>query len=174
MFGSTERWDVGEREYPQTWILLDVVEEKLRLRGQEVVDLSPGAIELRHAARELRRFAEPRERWVEVVEGSNMDELGKRHRRQLSFGPDLRYCVERDTAGRLHSGEPFRHLFIRFGSRVVTPATSAEIGLYFYGRRPALFGMTAPDRTHGFIGMNWEPLSRRDARRLLQREQRSE
>lgn len=165
-------WNIGERKYPQTWVLLDVLKEELRVRGREVVDLSPGAVELRQAVRDLRGFAEEREHWFEVGEQSNIDRLGENYRRSLSFGPELRYCVERDTAGRLHEGEPFRHLGVWFGSRVVTAATSAEIALYFYGRRPAVFGKAAPDRAHGFIGLDWKPLAHADARELIRREQR--
>jgi hypothetical protein len=54
--------------------------------------------------------------------------------------------------------------------RLLTPATSAEIGLYFYGRRPAAFAYTAPDTTHGFVGLDWEALPEKDVRRLLNRE----
>lgn len=162
--------ELGRQSYPRTWILMDVVDRKPRILGQEVVDLSPGAIELRHAARDLREFAESRDRWLSVREESNLDESGDRHRHTLSFGPDLRYLVERDTSGEIHDGEPFRHLFIRFGPRKLTPATAAEIGLYFYGHRPAVFGFTAAGRVHGFIGMEWEPLSSDDVSTLLRRE----
>ena len=166
-----DRFLPDPRSYPQTWFLLDVVDKKEpRLLGQEVVDLSPGAIELRHVARDLRRHAEPRERWVRVQPAASEARLGEEHRHKLSFGPSLAYCIEHDGTRRIHRGEPFRHLQVRFSSRILTPATSAEIGLYFYGRRPATFGFTAPGAVHGYIGLGWEPLDPTDIHWLLQRE----
>lgn len=165
-----DRFDLSKREYPQSWYLLDIVDESPRLRGQEVVDLSPGAIELRKAARKLREFAEAQDRWVQVRDESNLPGLSEGHRRQLSFGPSVRYCVEHDTSEEIHGGKPFRHLFLSRDSRRLTPATSAEIGLYFYGRRPAVFAYTRRDHVHGFIGLDWEPLAREDLRQLLERE----
>jgi hypothetical protein len=53
---------------------------------------------------------------------------------------------------------------------VLTPATAAEIGLYFYGRRPAAFAYTTADEVHGFIGVEWEPISSGDLDVLLSRE----
>lgn len=134
------------------------------------MDLSPGAIELRHIARELRRYAERRERWLAVRPGSLESLLAEQYRRTLSFGPSVAYCVEHDGTRRIHGGEPFRHLHVRFPSRILTPATSAEIGLYFYGRRPATFGIAAPGAVHGYIGMAWEPLDPGDIHWLLRRE----
>lgn len=164
--------DGGENPYPRTWLLLDVVDRQPRLLGKEVVDLSPAAIELRRAARELRGFAEDSSRFLEVRPESNVGSAGEGHRRRLSFGPDLRYVVEHDPRGEIHGGEPFRHLRVEFASRVLTPATAAEIGLYFYGRRPAVFARTREDLTHGFIGMDWSRLSQEDALALLEREVR--
>lgn len=162
--------DLERREYPQTWLLLDVVDREPRLVSREVVDLSPGAIELRHVARDLRERADEREHWVRVDERSRWARLESSHRRELSFGPEVGYCVEHDDTRRIHEGRPIRHLIMRFGSRVVGPATSAEIGLYFYGRRPATFGYVNENRAHGFIGFEWEPLDREDIRWLLRRE----
>lgn len=162
--------ELGGRSYPQTWLLLEAVEEGPRLLGREVVDLSPGAIELRHAARALRGYAEEREHWLELDGEERWGRLDDRHRRELSFGPEVRYCVERDASGRIHAGRPLRHLGLRFRGRALTPATSAEIGLYFYGRRPAVFGVIGPERVHGFIGFGWEPLAGEDVRWLLERE----
>lgn len=164
------RFDPDPRSYPQTWLLLDVVDREPRLVGQEVVDLSPGAIELRHVVRELRGFAEQRERWVSVRAEATDPRLAEAHRRTLSFGPSLGYCVEHDESRRIHAGRPFRHLLLSFTSRILTPATSAEIGLYFYGRRPAVFGFTAPGAVHGYIGLEWEPLGSADVGWLLRRE----
>ena len=168
--GGFGAFDLSDREYPQSWFLLDVVDEEPQLVGQEVVDLSPGAIELRTAARELRDFAEERGRWLPVEEGSNVEELGQEYRRDLSFGPSVRYCVEHDRREELHGGKPFRHLCIGFDGRRLTPATSAEIALYFFGRRPASFAFTERDRAHGYIGMEWEPVEREDLSELLSRE----
>lgn len=158
------------REYPQTWLLLEAVAEGPRLVGHEVVDLSPGAIELRHTARALRGYAEARDRWVSLDGRGRWDRLGAEYRRTLSFGPEIRYCVELDERRRIHGGRPVRHLGIRMPRSGLTPATSAEIGLYFYGRRPAVFGFVESRRSHGFIGFDWEPLDREDAHWLLERE----
>ncbi|MFB6240861.1 MAG: hypothetical protein ABEJ46_04785 [Gemmatimonadota bacterium] len=163
-------FDLSDREYPQSWFLLDVVDEEPQLVGQEVVDLSPGAIELRTAARELRDFAEERGRWLPLGAESNVEGIDGAYRRQLSFGPSVRYCVEHDEREELHAGRPIRHLCLDFDGRRLTPATSAEIALYFFGRRPAAFGFTSRDRAHGFIGLEWEPVSREDLQDLLSRE----
>lgn len=163
--------DLEPRRYPQTWWLVDVAPPEPRLLGHEVVDLAPGAIELRRCARELRRLAESRERWVPLSHRSPSTDLGEGHRRRLSFGPSVFYWVEHDGSGEIHGGRPFRLLTVR-ASGLLTPATSAEIGLYFYGRRPAVFGFTSPSAVHGFIGMEWDPLSAEDIRWLLRREAR--
>lgn len=164
------RSELGKREYPRTWYLLDLVDREPRLLSREVVDLSPAAIELRRVARELREYADERDRWMRMGDRSRWPRLEERHRRRLSFGPVVGYCVERDGAREIHGGKPFRHLAVRLRSRVLTPATSAEIALYFYGRRPAVFGFPEPARAHGFIGLGWEPLDREDLRWLLRRE----
>lgn len=162
--------ELDQREYPRTWLLIDVVDRSPRLVGHEIVDLSPGAIELRHVARQMRGFAEQSSRWVKVVREASSPESADRHTRVLSFGPTLTYTVERDETDEIHGGRPFRHLGVSFGSRIVTPATAAEIGLYFYGRRPAIFGFTAPDAVHGYVGLAWEPLANGDVEWLLRRE----
>ena len=79
-------------------------------------------------------------------------------------------AVERDETLAIHGGRPFQHLAVRFGSRILTPATAAEIGLYFYGRKPAIFAFTAPDAVHGYVGLGWEPVESQDVEWLLQRE----
>ncbi len=160
----------GLRRYPRTWLLLDVVDRRPRLVGQEVVDLSPGAIELRRAARELGALAESSERWLRVAPESPLSGLDGAHTRELSFGIEVSLCVEHDERGGVHGGRPFRHLRLRHGSGMLTPATSAEVGLYFYGRRPASFGFVRADTAHGFIGLEWEPLSGPDVEWLLERE----
>ncbi len=161
---------LAPREYPQTWLLIDVVDRSPRLVGQEVVDLSPGAIELRHVAQELKRFATPSERWLSLRPEPPRLTARDEHRRSLSFGPTVGYWVERDDTLAIHGGRPFQHLAVRFGSRILTPATAAEIGLYFYGRRPAVFGFTAPGDVHGYVGLDWEPVEDRDVHWLLRRE----
>jgi hypothetical protein len=167
---SSRLIEIPRREYPRTWWLLDAAERELRLVGSEVVDLSPGAIELRHVARELRAWGDRPENWVAVSEGSPLAALPERHRRALSFGPRVDYLVERDGSGALHAGRPFRHLRIRSERGSLTPATSVEIGLYFFGRRPAGFALTAAGSVHGFVGFDWEALEGADVERLARRE----
>ncbi len=161
---------LGARRYPQTWFLLDLVGREPRLLGHEVVDLSPGAIELRSLSRILRERAEGRERWIPFRDERTLDRLAADHLRRLSFGPEVGYCIEHDDSQGIHGGRPVRHLAVRFSSRVLTPATAAEIGLYFYGRMPAAFAYTAADEVHGFIGVEWEPISSGDLGALLNRE----
>ena len=161
---------IGTRSYPQTWFLLDVVGREPRLLGHEVVDLSPGAIELRSVARTLREHAEGRERWIPFRGGRTLERLKGEYRARLSFGPEIGYCIEHDESRDVHDGRPVRHLAVRFSARPLTPATAAEIGLYFYGRRAATFAFTAPDEAHGFIGVEWEPIRMSDLRVLLSRE----
>lgn len=156
--------------YPRTWFLMDMLEEGPRLVGREVVDLSPAAIELRRAAEDLREWADQEERWLRIDEHARWPRLDADHRRELSFGPEVAYWVERDASERVHEGQPVRHLVVQSSPDSLTPATSAEIGQYFYGRRPATFGRVARDRTHGLVGFRWGALDREDARRLLARE----
>lgn len=159
-----------EDAYPRTWLLMDLLEEGPRLVGREVVDLSPAAIELRRTAEKLREWADAEERWLRTDEHPRWPRLSDGHRRDLSFGPEVAYWVERDASERVHGGRPVRHLVVRNDPDALTAATSAEIGQYFYGRRPAAFGRVARDRTHGLVGFRWEQLDREDARRLLVRE----
>lgn len=159
-----------EDAYPRTWLLLDLLEQGPRLVGREVVDLSPAAIELRRTAEKLRTWADKRERWMRTDEHPRWPRLSDGHRRELSFGPEVAYWVEHDASERLHDGHPVRHLVVHNDPDSLTPATSAEIGQYFYGRRPAAFGQVARDRTHGLVGFEWEQLDRQDAHRLLVRE----
>jgi len=161
---------IGARRYPQAWFLLDVLGREPRLMGHEVVDLSPGAIELRAVVRSLREGAEGRERWLPFRDVRTLDRLEPSQLRRLSFGPEVGYCVERDSSNDVHGGQPIRHLAVRFASRILTPATAAEIGLYFYGRRPAVFAYTAADEVHGYIGASWDQVSSRDLELLLRRE----
>jgi hypothetical protein len=162
--------EIPRRSYPQTWWLLDLLGRDVRLLGEEIVDLSAGAIELRHVARELRGWAEPGDRWLKVTGESPFVALEARHCRQLSFGPKLTYLVEQDQRSGIHGGRPFRHLKIRDARTNLTPATSAEIGFHFYGRRPAAFAYTDPRTAHGFIGFDWDALAERDLVALLERE----
>jgi len=165
--------EIGRREYPQTWFLLDVVDRQPRLIGREIVDLSPAAIELRHVVRQLQRFAEGTDRWLPVRDSSALGTLAAGHRRDLSFGPSVAYVVEQDATNTVHAGRPFRHLALSSTNVTITPATSAEIGLYFYGRSPAIFGFTSADTAHGFIGLDWEAMEPADVEWLLHREMRS-
>lgn len=158
------------RSYPQTWFLLDVLGDAPRLVSQEVVDLSPGAIELRHAVRDLRGAAENPERWIPMEAESPLARLSGSQVRDVSFGLELSLCVERDDRAGVHEGRPFRHLRVRGRSGSLTPATSAEIGMYFYGRRPAVFGFVRRDTAHGYIGFDWERLRAEDVDWLLRRE----
>lgn len=169
---SSRILEIGKREYPQTWLLIDVIDKRPRLLGREIVDLSPAAIELRHVVRQLSRFAEGSERWIPVRKTSDIPSLDRGHRRDLSFGPEIAYVVERDATNVVHGGRPFRHLAL-FSPTPITPATSAEIGLYFYGHRPATFGFTSPATAHGFIGLDWEGMKPEDVEWLLRREMRS-
>lgn len=171
---SSRLIEIPRREYPRTWWLLDAAESELRLLGSEVVDLSPGAIELRHVARELRGWGDRPENWVRASDASPFAALPERHGRALSFGPRVDYLVERDGTGGIHGGRPFRHLRIRSERRSLTPATSVEIGLYFFGRRPAGFAYTAAGTAHGFVGLDWESLDGPDVERLARREMASE
>lgn len=162
-----------DRDYPRTWFLLDLVDDHPRLLGREVVDLSPAAIELRRAARELRDYADERGQWLPMGEEGGWERLDQKHRRPLSFGPEVAYCVEHDGTRTVHDGEPVRHLALRSRRGSLTPATSAEVAFYFYGRRPAAMGFVGEGRAHGFIGFDWEPLSAEDVRWLLRREMRT-
>lgn len=168
--GRSESALLNARRYPQTWYLLDVVGREPRLVGQEVVDLSPGAIELRTLARALREHAESRERWIPFRDEPTLDRMPATYWRRLSFGPDVGYCIEHDESLAMNGGRPVRHLALRFSSRVLTPATAAEIGLYFYGRRPAAFAYTTAEEVHGFVGLEWEPISPGDLEVLFNRE----
>ncbi len=87
-----------ESSGPSRWIIIDP--RPPGYIGQEIVDLSPGAIELRHAARELRALAEVQENWIDLRElegwigwpGDRPD-----HVRDLSFGVQLIYSVDYDA-----------------------------------------------------------------------------
>lgn len=158
------------RSYPQTWLLLELLGDAPRLVGQEVVDLSPGAIELRQTVRDLRAAAENPERWVSMEDESPLAALSRSQVRDVSFGLELSLCVEHDERAGVHEGRPFRHLRVRGRSGSLTPATSAEVGLYFYGRRPAVFGFVRRDTAHGYIGLDWERLRPDDVDWLLRRE----
>ena len=162
--------EIPRRDYPRTWWLLDVAESEPRWVGSEVVDLSSGAIELRHVARELRAWGDRPENWVGPSDGRPLDTLPERHRRALSFGPRVAYLVERDADRGIHAGRPFRHLRIRGDRRPLTVAASVEIGLYFFGRSPAGFAWTAAGTVHGFLGLDGEALDGADLERLARRE----
>ena len=165
MESSFEQPHIG----PSRWIIIDP--RPPGYIGQEIVDLSPGAIELRHTAKELRALAEVRENWVDLRElkddwtqwpGDRPD-----HIRDLSFGVQLIYAVDYDADAQLFKGKPVRHLAVRGASRVPTPATIGEIATYFYGRRAAQMRITASGLAHVVVGLNWEQLDPRHLMRLL-------
>ncbi len=161
---STDREEPG----PSHWIIIDP--RPPGYIGQEIVDLSPGAIELRHIARQLRTFAEQRANWIDIAEierdwnrwpGDRPD-----HVRDLSFGVRLMYGVDFDTETEIFEGKPVRHLAVR-GTNQPTPATVGEIATYFWGRRAAQMRIAQSGLAHVVVGMDWEQLDPRQLMRLL-------
>ena len=154
---------------PSQWIIIDP--RPPGYIGHEVVDLSPGAIELRHVARVLRALAEQRENWVDIRElkGDWASWPGDRpdHVRDLSFGVQLTYAVDFDAESELFDGRPIRHLAVKGAKRPPTPATVGEIATYFYGRRAAQMRITPSGRAHVVVGMGWEQLDPAQLIRLL-------
>lgn len=157
-----------ESSGPSRWIIIDP--RPPGYIGQEIVDLSPGAIELRHAARALRALAEVQENWIDLRElegwigwpGDRPD-----HMRDLSFGVQLIYSVDYDAEAEWFKGRPVRHLAVRGANRQPTPATVGEIATYFYGKRAAQMRITPSGLAHVVVGMNWEQLDPRHLMGLL-------
>jgi hypothetical protein len=158
-----------EEPGPSHWIIIDP--RPPGYIGQEIVDLSPGAIELRHTARALRRFAEQRENWIDLSEleadwnrwpGDRPD-----HIKDLSFGVRLIYGIDYDTETGVFEGKPVRHLAVHGSKRPPTPATIGEITTYFWGRRPAQMRIAASGLAHVVVGMDWEQLDPKHLIRLL-------
>lgn len=145
---------------PSRWVIIDM--RPPGYVGHEIVDLSPGAIELRHVARALREFAEQRQNWIDLAEldrdwnrwpGERPD-----HIRDLSFGVRVIYAIDHDPARGAFEGKPVRHLAVRGAERTPTPATIGEIATYFYGRRSAQMRVTPEGLAHVVVGMDWQQL----------------
>ena len=154
---------------PSRWVIIDP--RPPGYIGHEIVDLSPGAIELRHAARALREHAERPENWVDLAEleggwdrwpGDWPD-----HIRDLSFGVRVIYTIDHDPVTGVFEGRPVRHLAVRGAKKMPTPATIGEIATYFYGRRAAQMRIVPSGLAHVVVGMNWEQLDPRQLMRLL-------
>lgn len=168
MHFSDDPFDI-DRSHPSHWIIIDP--RPPGYIGQEIVDLSPKAIELRHTARELRAFAEPRERWIDLRElgqdWSRWPGDGDGYLRDLSFGVRLIYAVDYDAEARLFEGKPVRHLAVRGLRGRPTPATIGEIATYFYGRRAAQMRIASSGTAHVVVGMDWGHLDPEDLMKLL-------
>ena len=158
-----------EEPGPSHWIIIDP--RPPGYIGQEVVDLSPGAIELRHAVRQLRGFAELRENWIDLAElsldwsrwpGDRPD-----HIRDLSFGVRVIYGVDYDAGTEIFEGKPVRHLAVHGSKQSPTPATVGEIATYFWGRRAAQMRVAPSGLAHVVVGMDWEQLDPKQLMRLL-------
>lgn len=129
--------------------------------GQEIVDLSAAAIELRRVARSLRAYADEAGHWIDL-EKARLDERvwpekRSEHVADVSFGLRFVYAVEFDPTGQLFQGQPIRHLRIASARTQPTPATIGEIATYFYGRRRAHLRVTEI-QAHVVVGFEWEPL----------------
>ncbi len=162
---SNDRAEPG----PSHWIIIDP--RPPGYIGQEIVDLSRGAIELRHVARELRTHAERREHWIDLGElerdwnrwpGDRPD-----HVRDLSFGVRVMYGVDYDAETDVFEGRPIRHLAVHGATRAPTPATIGEIATFFWGRRAAQMRIADSGLAHVVVGMDWEQLDPRQLVRLL-------
>jgi hypothetical protein len=158
-----------EESGPSHWIIIDP--RPPGYIGQEIVDLSPGAIELRQIARVLRAFAEQREHWIDLSQLERDWNLwpGDRpdHVRELSFGVQLIYGVDYDTETGVFEGKPIRHLAVHGSKQAPTPATVGEIASYFWGRRPAQMRIAASGLAHVVVGMDWQQLDPKHLMRLL-------
>lgn len=158
-----------EEPGPSHWIVIDP--RPPGYIGQEVVDLSMGAIELRRTARELRSFAEERDNWIDLVElerdWNRWPGDRPEHIRDLSVGVRLMYAVDFDAGTDLFRGKPIRHLAVHGARRAPTPATVGEIASYFWGRRAAQMRIAPSGLAHVVVGMDWEQLDPRQLVRLL-------
>lgn len=154
---------------PSQWIIVD--SRPPGYIGHEIVDLSPGAIELRRVAKELRGVAEQRRNWIDLVElgGDWRRWPGERpdHFRDLSFGLRLIYGVDYDQEKRIFRGDPVRHLAVGGARSRPTPATVGEVASYFWGRRAAQMRIDASGLAHVVVGMNWEQLDPNQLMKLL-------
>ncbi len=158
-----------EEPGPSHWIIIDP--RPPGYIGQETVDLSPGAIELRHTARAMRTFAELRENWIDLgeLERDRNRWPGDRpdHIRDLSFGVRLIYGVDFNAETEAFEGKPIRHLAVHGAMRAPTPATVGEIATYFWGRRPAQMRIAPSGLAHVVVGMDWEQIDPKHLMRLL-------
>lgn len=158
-----------DRSQPTRWILIDP--RPPGYIGQEIVDLSPKAIELRHVARDLRGYAERREHWIDLQQigkdWSRWPDAAEDHLRDLSFGIRVIYAIDYDTEAALFDGKPVRHLAVQGTRTDPTPATIGEIATYFYGRRAAQMRIGPSGLAHVVVGMNWEQLDPDDLMKLF-------
>ena len=145
---------------PSRWIIIDP--RPPGFIAQEIVDLSHGAIELRHVVRALRDHAERPENWVDLAEldGNWSRWPGERpdHIRDLSFGVRVIYTIDHDPVTGVFEGKPVRHLAVRGAKATPTPATVGEIATYFYGRRSAQMRILPSGLAHVVVGMDWTQL----------------
>jgi hypothetical protein len=162
---SLDRQESG----PSHWIIIDP--RPPGYIGQEVVDLSLGAIELRQVARQLRDYAERREHWIDIAElerdwnrwpGDRPD-----HMRDLSFGVRVIYGIDYDVESGVFEGKPIRHLAVSGARQRPTPATVGEIASFFWGRRAAQMRIAPSGLAHVVVGMDWEQLDPSQLIRLL-------
>lgn len=158
-----------EEPGPSHWIIIDP--RPPGYIGQEIVDLSPGAIELRQTARALRSYAEQREHWIDLADlerdwgrwpGDRPD-----HIRDLSFGLRLIYGIDFDDESDAFAGKPVRHLAVHGSKSPPTPGTVGEIATYFWGRRPAQMRIAPSGLAHVVVGMDWQQLDPQQLMRLL-------
>lgn len=158
-----------EEPGPSHWIIIDP--RPPGYIGQEIVDLSPGAIELRQVARQLRAFAELRENWINLVplerDWSRWPGERPEHVRDLSFGVRVMYAIDFDAESQVFEGKPIRHLAVHGSRRRPTPATVGEIASYFWGRRAAQMRIAPSGLAHVVVGMEWEQLDPRQLLKLL-------
>ncbi|MFQ5844732.1 MAG: hypothetical protein ACE5JG_07055 [Planctomycetota bacterium] len=154
---------------PSRWVIIDP--RPPGYISHEIVDLSPGAIELRHVAQALREHAERPENWLDLaeLEGDWNKWPGERpeHIRDLSFGVRVIYTVDHDPLTGVFEGKPVRHLAVRGERRTPTPATIGEIATYFYGRRAAQMRILPSGLAHVVVGMDWGQLDPQQLMRLL-------
>ncbi len=159
----------NDKPGPSHWIIIDP--RPPGYIGQEIVDLSPGAIELRQVARALRAFAEQREHWIELGElerdWNRWPGDRPEHMRNLSFGLRLIYGVDYDEGTDVFEGKPVRHLAVHGLRRAPTPATVGEVASFFWGRRPAQMRIAPSGLAHVVVGMDWEQLDPKHLMRLL-------
>ena len=161
--------DPADAVGPSRWVIIDP--RPPGYVGHEIVDLSPGAIELRHVARALRDHAERPENWLDLAEldGDWKKWPGERpdHVRNLSFGVRLIYTIDHDPQTGAFKGKPVRHLGVHGEKHRPTPATVGEIASFFYGRRAAQMRILPSGLAHVVVGMDWGQLDPQQLLKLL-------